>query len=167
MITQQQIHYFKANIRQFKEAPRIKVNMDIVNREGKLAKFTWRLTQERRELHNSLDGAEDQGWNTYDEYIALWKEIRSEKGQGVKLWTGKLAHRTRWGRGAQPLERVPFAVALLVLDRRTDDLLFQFSIDTWRQDFELQTIQGAEYNRVYTWQNPQTQILGPSTRRLF
>lgn len=167
MITQQQIHYFKCSIRDFKERPRIKVNMDIVNREGKLAKFTWRLTQERRELYNSLEGADDEGWNTYDEYVDAWRTIRKEHGQGVKLWTGKLSHRTRWSKGAQPLDRVPFAVGLLMLDRNTQELEFQFTIDGWTQDFELQTIEGAQYNRVYTWQNPLTQVEGRRTRSLF
>lgn len=167
MITQQQIHYFKASIRQFKEAPRIKVNMDIVNKEGKLAKFTWRLTQERRELYNSLEGAEDEGWNIYDEYVNIWKECREIHKQGVKLWIGKLSHRTKWTKGAQSLERVPFAVAVLVLNRNTQELRLQFTIDGWTQDFELQSIEGAQYNRVFTWQNPLTQVEGRRTRSLF
>jgi hypothetical protein len=167
MITQQQIHYFKANVREFKEKDRIKVNMDIVNREGKLAKFTWRLTQERREIYNSLEGAEDDGWNQYDEYVQAWRDIRKEHGQQYKLWIGKLSHRTKWAKGAQPLERVPFSVALLVLDRSTQELTMKFTIDGWTHEFELQTIENAQYNRIYTWQNPLTQVEGRRTRSLF
>lgn len=167
MITEQQIHYFKANIRQFKEAPRIKVNMDIVNRDGKLAKFTWRLTQERREIYNSLQGAEDDGWNIYTEYVNAWRDIRNEYGQTTKLWIGKLTHRTRWSKGAQPLERVPFAVGLLCYYRDTQDLKFTFQIEDWCHTMRLQEIEGAQYNRVYTWQNPLTCVEGRRTRSLF
>jgi hypothetical protein len=167
MITQQQIHYFKTSIRNFQEAPRIKVNQTIVNREGVKRDFTWRLTQERREIHNSLIGAEDEGWDTYDEYVKLWQSIRKSQGQGVKLWIGKLCHRVKWAKGAQPLERVPFAVGLLKLDRQTDELEFVFNIDTWQHDMEMQLIQGADYNRVYTWQNPDTSVVSRRTRSLF
>jgi len=167
MITEQQIHYLKASIRQFKEAPRIKVNMSIINREGIKKDLTWRLTQERREIYNSLEAAEDDGWNTYNEYVDNWRHIRKEQGQGVKLWIGKLAHRVKWSKGAQALERVPFAVGLLMLDRTTQDLWFQFTIDSWTKDFELQTIEGAQYNRVYTWQNPMSSVTGRRTRSLF
>lgn len=167
MITEQQIHYLKTSIRKFKEAPRIKVNMSLVNRDGIKKDFTWRLTQERREIYNSLEGAEDDGWKIYDEYVDMWRHIRKEQGQGYKLWIGKLTHRAKWSKGAQPLERVPFAVGLLLLDRHTQELEFQFTIDGWTQDFELQTIEGAQYDRVYTWQNPLTSVVGRRTRSLF
>tara|TARA_B110000977_G_scaffold38863_2_gene52168 strand:- start:433 stop:1050 length:618 start_codon:yes stop_codon:yes gene_type:complete len=167
MITEQQIHYFKTSIRKFKEAPRIKVNMTIVNKEGIKKDFTWRLTQERREIYNSLEGAEDDGWNKYQEYVDAWKDLRKAEGQNVKLWIGKLTHRAKWSKGAQPLERVPFAVGLLMLNRSTQELEFMFNIDDWRKDFELQTIEGAQYNRVFTWQNPLTSVVGRRTRSLF
>jgi hypothetical protein len=167
MITQQQIHYFKSGIRQFKEAPRVKVNMDIVNREGKLNKFTWRMTQERREIYNSLESADDEGWPVYDEYVDTWKQIRQQYGQGVKLWIGKLSHRTRWSRGAQPLERVPFAVSLLALNRETQELKHTFTIDGWSETYEFSSILGADYNNVYTWQNPLSTVEGRRTRSLF
>jgi hypothetical protein len=167
MITEQQIHYLKASIRQFKEAPRIKVNMSIINREGTKKDLTWRLTQERRELFNSLEGAEDEGWPVYDEFVDTWKQLRKQHGQGVKLWIGKLTHRVKWSKGAQPLDRVPFSVGLLKLDRTTQELQFIFQIDQFCQNFELQTIEGAQYNRVYTWQNPMTSVTGRRTRSLF
>lgn len=167
MITENQIHYMKMSIRDFKESPRIKVNMDIANTDRKLTKLTWRLTQERRELYNSLQGAEDEGWQEYDSYTKLWKGTRKERGQGVKLWIGKLAFRTRWSPGgAQPLDRVPFAVGLLLLDRSTGQLDFIFNIDGYEHQAELQIIQDSKYNRVYTWQNPLSQIEGRRTRRL-
>lgn len=167
MITEQQIHYFKTSIRQFKEAPRIKVNQTIVNKEGIKKDFTWRLTQERREIFNSLEGADDQDWDMYNEYVEFWKQLRKERGQGVKLWIGKLAHRAKWAKGAQPLDRVPFAVGLLMLDRTTQELEFTFNIDNWRHQQEMQTIEGASYNRVYTWQNPNTSVISRRTRSLF
>ena len=166
MITEQQIHYFKTSIRQFKDAPRIKVNLDIVNKDGNLTKLTWRLTQERREIYNALPGADDEGWSKYDEYVDNWKQIRKARGQGVKLWIGKASFRTKWSKGTQPLERVPFAVGLLVLDRSTQELDFMFDLDGWSKELELQTIEGAQYNRVYTWQNPLTSVESPRTRRL-
>lgn len=167
MITEQQIHYFKTSIRQFKEAPRIKVNQTIVNKEAIKKDFTWRLTQERREIFNSLEGADDQDWDMYNEYVEFWKQLRKERGQGVKLWIGKLAHRAKWGKGAQSLDRVPFAVGLLMLDRTTQELEFTFNIDNWRHQQEMQTIEGASYNRVYTWQNPNTSVISRRTRSLF
>ena len=167
MIVDQSIHYFKISIRQFKEAPRIKVNMDIVNKDGNLTKLTWRLTQERREIYNALLGADDQGWSKYDEYVDNWKQIRKANGQGVKLWIGKASFRLkRYTKGAQPLERVPFAVSMLMLNRSTQELEFMFDLDGWSKDLELQTIEGAQYNRVYTWQNPLSSVEGPRTRRL-
>lgn len=165
MITEQQIHYLKCSIRNFKEAPRIKVNMSLVNKEGKMNNFTWRLTQERREVYNALEGAEDEGWTHYDEYVDAWKEIRKEYGQSRKLWIGKLAQRAKWSKGAQPLNRVTFAVGLLQLDRQSEDLRFTFNLQGWQKQFELQTIEGAQYNRVYTWQNPMTSVEGPRTVR--
>jgi hypothetical protein len=168
MLTEQQIHYYKANIRDFKERDRIKVNMDIVNRDGNNIKTTWRLTQERREIYNSLQDAEDEGWQCYDEYVDIWKQIRKEHGQGVKLWIGKLGHRVKWSyKETQNIDRVPFAVGLLMLNRKTQQLYFQFTIDGWTQNIELQTIEDAQYNRVYTWQNPLSSIIGRRTRRLF
>lgn len=167
MITEQQIHYLKCSIRNFKEAPRIKVNMTLVNREGVKRDYTWRLTQERREIYNSTQGAEDEGWTMFDEYVDAWRAIRKQSGQKSKLWIGKLGHRAKWARGAQPIDRVPFAVGLLVLDRTSQTLKFLFQIDNFSQEFELQTIEGAQYNRVYTWQNPMTSVIGRRTRSLF
>lgn len=167
MITEQQIHYVKCSIRQFKEAPRIKVNMTLINREGVKRDFTWRLTQERRELYNSLESAEDEGWPIYDQYVDLWREQRKLHGQSKKMWIGKLAHRAKWSKGAQPIDRVPFAVGLLTLDRPTQTLQFGFTVDNFGQQFELQTIEGAQYNRVYTWQNPLTSVVGRRTRSAF
>lgn len=167
MITEQQIHYVKCSIRQFKEAPRIKVNMTLVNREGVKRDFTWRLTQERREVYNSLQGAEDEGWAVYDSYVDTWRQIRKAHGQNKKMWIGKLAHRAKWSRGAQPLDRVPFAVGLLTLDRASQTLQFILQIDQFAHELELQTIEGAQYNRVYTWQNPLTSVVGRRTRSAF
>jgi len=167
MITEQQIHYVKCSIRQFKEAPRIKVNMTLINREGVKRDYTWRLTQERREIYNSIEGAEDEGWPVYDEYVNIWRDIRRDQGHNAKMWIGKLAHRAKWSKGTQPLDRVPFAVGLLVLDRSTQNLKFVFQLEQFTQESVLQTIEGAQYNRVYTWQNPLTSVMGRRTRSAF
>jgi len=167
MITEQQIHYFKTSIRKFKEAPRIKVNMTIVNRDGIKKEYTWRLTQERREIFNSLEGADDDGWPMYQQYVDGWKGMRKDEGHNVKMWIGKLSHRAKWSKGAQPLDRVPFAVGLLVYWRDTQDLKMMFNIDDWQNEHRLSEIEGAQYNRVYTWQNPLTCVVGRRTRSLF
>lgn len=168
MIIQDNIHYFKASIRKFREAPRVKVNFTVINSQGKKNEFTWRMTDQKREVWNSLSGAPDHNWSGYKECLDCWQTHRTDHGQSVKLWIGKLSHRAQFVPGqAQHLDRVPFSVALMWLDRKTQKLEFMFTVEQWNTHFEFETLEGAQYNRVYTWQNPKSSVEGRRTRSLF
>jgi len=168
MTTEKDMHYFKASIRHFREAPRVKVNFTVINSLGKKSELTWRMTDQKREVWNSLSDAPDQNWNGYRQYLDCWQTHRTDYGQRIKLWIGKLSHRARFIPGqAQHLDRVPFSVALMWLDRTTQHLEFMSTVEQWNTHFEFETLDGAEYNRIYTWQNPNTSVEGRRTRSLF
>lgn len=158
MITENKIHYVKSSIRNYQgEKPRLQINMDVVGTSNnKIHKLQWKMTQEKRELWNGLQGAEDDGWSTYNTVEQCWNDIRKERGHGVKLWLGKLHQRAaRFIPGkVQTNTRIPFAVCLLVLNRKSGRLTQTIWWDDWNTTQEFHDIERSDYNRIWDFRNP-------------
>ena len=161
MIDQSKIHYVKSSIRNYKgETARLKINMDVVGvTTDKLNKLTWKMTQEKREVWNSL--GEDANWSGYQTAYQCWNDIRSERGHKVKLWIGKLHERAYYKRGhVQNTERIESAVSLLFLDRTTQHLVQQIWWEDWNYTAEFHDIHDQQYNRVWDFRNPLSSKIG-------
>ena len=168
MITAQDIHYVKSSLRRYTgETPRLSVNMDVVGvSSNKIHKLQWKMTQELRELRNSLEG--DSDWPYYDLAQQQWRDIRSSQGHSVKLWIGKLHERTRYIPGkVQSNTRIECAVSLMVLHRKSGDLSQYIWWDEWQHEQKFHTLEHKDYNRVWDWRNPLSSKLDtPQTKRI-
>lgn len=166
MIDSNKIHFVKCSIRNWNgEVPRLKINMDVVGiTNNKIIPLQWKMTQEKRELQNSL--GDDANWSGYQTALAAWQQIRDENGHGVKLWIGKLHDRLRYKKGVvQHAERIEYAVSLLILDRQKQTLVQQL----WWEDFdyvaEFHDIESADYNRIWDFRNPLSSKIGSTRSR--
>ena len=168
MITEDKIHYAKSSIRKWAgETPRLKINLDVVGATtNKIFKLQWKMTQELRELRNGLSA--DAHWSTYDAVEQLWKDIRKDHGQGVKLWVGKLHERRRFTPGkTQNNTRIEFAVSLLVLERNNGKLTQYIWWDDWQHEQLFHDIEGGDYNRVWDYRNPlSSKVSGTNSTRI-
>jgi len=166
MITTGSIHFIKCSIREWTgETTRLKINMDVIGTSSaKVNRFQWKMTQEKREVWNSL--GEDAEWSGYTRAIATWDDVRKEHGtKNVKLWIGKLHDRLRFVPGkTQNAERIESAVSMLVLDRTTQTLVQNI----WWEDFhhiaEFHDIKG-DYNRIWDFRNPLSNKVGTTRSR--
>lgn len=155
MIDQSKIHYAKSSIRRYAgETPRLKINMDVIGTStNKIHRLQWKMTQEKREMWNSL--AEDADWSVYTQVEHTWNAIRKAQGHSVKLWVGKLHERGRYTPGkVQNNTRIEYAVSLLVLHRKSGKLTQYIWWDAWEHEQEFHDIDASDYNRIWDYRNP-------------
>lgn len=134
--------------------------MDVIGiSNNRVNKLQWKMTQELRELWNSLE--EDSAWNAYQTVDDYWREVRKTHGHGVKLWVGKLHQRGKFIPGkVQNNSRVPYAVSLLILHRKSQKLSQFIWWEDWQHEQEFHDIQGKDYNRIWDWRNPLSTKIG-------
>ena len=166
MISTGQIHYAKCSIRKWKgETERLKINMDIIGvSSNAVLPFQWKMTQEKREVYNSL--GTDAEWSGYNTALKCWQDIRKEQGHSVKLWIGKLHDRLRFIPGkSQQGERIQYAVSMLILNRKEQTLTQRI----WWEDFdytaEFHDLENTDYNRVWDFRNPLSNKIGTTRSR--
>jgi hypothetical protein len=166
MISTGNIHYVKCSIRNWKgEEARLKINMDMIGvSSNRVLPFQWKMTQEKRELKNSL--GEDADWSGYATALQTWQDIRNSHGHAVKLWIGKLHDRVKFKHGqVQVADRIDYAVSILLLNRKTQQLSQYIWMEDWQYNAEFYDLENVDYNRIWDFRNPLSNKIGTTRSR--
>lgn len=158
-LNQSIVHYTKLSAKWQGIQERVHVNQSIVtNTSPGIKNYTWRFSNRRAELWNSVKGSWDESWDGWQQALDFWQVIRQQHGYSIKLWIAKPTETQKtFQRGqTQTLERLSEAVSILSYHPERDLLTQWFRIEDWEETINFAPVDNKTYPRQWTWQNPNS-----------
>jgi len=161
-LDKEMVHYTKLSAKWEGVQERVKVNQSIITTTSKSIKhLTWRFSNRRAEMWNSVQGSWDESWDGWQEALDFWQQCRTTYGYKIKLWVAKPTETQKgYKPGEQPnIERVSESVSVLAYNPELDLLTQWFRIEDWSETINYALIDNKMFPRQWTWQNPATSTI--------